>query len=219
MSVYMYRICIAFLVASGIFCTANDQAYGQHTDQESGDSGVIQAPFRGPDVQGGSITPGTSLENGFLIGRSFIGFDVTILHSDSELYTSLFGGLTGFGGDTFTSGAWVAGISAGKQFYLREKFVAAEQQNVNLYIRTGPGIGLGGSNGFVFSDTRHHVGLNGDAILGADLRISDHTSFFMQGGGKLLWYPSLDEVGFLGVPMVSAGFRFNLSNPVPPVRY
>ncbi|NBC25515.1 MAG: hypothetical protein GVY08_01505 [Bacteroidetes bacterium] len=219
MNVYFYKICIALLAAAGMLTMASDQAFSQQTDREGGDSGVIQAPFRGPDVQGGTVTPGTSLENGFLIGRSFIGFDITILDSEREFYSSLFGGLTGFGSDSFTSGAWVAGISVGKQFYLREKFVAAQQQNVNLYIRTGPGIGLGGSNGFVFSDSRHHVGLNGDAILGADLRISDHTSFFMQGGGKLLWYPSLDEVGFLGVPMVSAGFRFNLSNSVPPVRY
>lgn len=219
MKVYVQQICILLLAGAGIFCMANDQAYGQSNDRDANDSGVIHAPFQGSDVQGAAMTPGTSLENGFLLGSSFIGFDITILHSDSEFYTSLFGGLTGFGSDTFTSGAWVAGISAGKQFYLREKFVAAEQQNVNLYVRTGPGIGLGGTNGFIFSDSRYHVGLNGDALLGAELRISDTTSFYMQGGGKLLWYPSLDEVGFLGVPMVSAGFRFNLSNSVSPVRY
>jgi hypothetical protein len=64
-----------------------------------------------------------------------------------------------------------------------------------------------------------YLGVFTSAILGAELRVSDRTSLFMHGGGRVYWFPELDEIGFMGVPVISVGIQFTTSPELPMVRY
>ncbi len=190
--------------------------------QSSGedDSGVILDPGADPYYYYDDSYPQYSLESGLFAGRSHLGFEMTLLQADSDMYGSFFGGIAGGrNAESLFDGAWVAGISAGQQFYLSERLNGLEGNRTELYFRFGPGVGLAGRGTFLGSDSVYHFGLNVNAILGAQFRISDNTSFFMHGGGRVLWYPSLQEIDLIGIPMVAAGFRYSITNTISPVRF
>lgn len=184
------------------------------------EAGVILDPGTDPYYYYDDTYPQYSLESGLVVGRSHLGFEMTLLQADSDMYGSFFGGIAGGrNSESLFDGAWIAGISAGQQFYLSDRLNGFEANKTELYFRFGPGVGIAGRGTFLGSDSVYHFGLNANAILGAQLRISDSTSFFMHGGGRVLWYPSLQEIDLMGIPMVAAGFRYSIRNTISPVRF
>lgn len=205
-----------FLLTGALLCPILLAA--QSSSEE--ESGVILDPGADPYYYYDDSYPQYSLESGLFVGRSHLGFEMTLLQADSDMFGSFFGGIAGGRNtDSLFDGAWIAGISAGHQFYLSERLNSLEKNNTELYFRVGPGVGLAGRGTFLGSDSAYHFGLNANAILGGQIRISDNTSFFMHGGGRVLWYPSLDEIDLMGIPMVAAGFRYSITNTISPVRF
>lgn len=162
-----------------------------------------------------------TLQNGLFLGPSHGGIETTIRYSGSDLFASLFFGALSASRsgspvqETFTIG----GISFGSEYLLSGNRRVVDQSGPEFYMRLSPGIGIAGRGVFTDYEPDFYLGVFTSAILGANLRISDRTSFFMHGGGRVIWFPGLDEIGFMGVPVISIGIQFTTSPQLPMVRY
>jgi len=161
------------------------------------------------------------IESGLFFGFSHLGIEASLLQPYLPVYGSYF---LGFAGDR-TSGAlvpdiWVSGISIGREFYFRGSLNEMSDQRVSLYMRAGPGIGLSGTGSVLGPDANYFFGFNGHLFAGMDVSLSDRTTFYIHAGGRTLWYPALDDIGFFISPYVSFGIRFRLLGGRPePVRF
>lgn len=156
------------------------------------------------------------VQNGIYFGREHVGIESTYRVPESSQFLSLYAGLI----DPENSQAfWSGGFSYGREFRLNEIRTSAGSPNVEYYFRAGPGIGIAGTGTFNRSQTEYYLGLNSTIYLGAQYHFNEKTSLFIHGGGKMFWFPSLNEVGFTTVPVISFGIQFSTSPRTPYVRY
>lgn len=159
------------------------------------------------------------VQSGLYVGYRQLGVESTYRHPGSVYFMNAYAGA--LYGSGFNSGfvTAVAGFSIGREFVLNPTSLRAGETRTELYFRVSPGMALAGRGFFGDGDPDLHFGLTTTGILGAQFRISSRSSFFMQGGGRAYWFPALNEIGFMGAPMVSIGLQFSTSPTLPMVRY
>lgn len=172
--------------------------------------------YAGPDIN-------YQLGSGLFIGRSHFGLEMFLLQDYSSLYGSFFAGMINSGSHNADRGsAWVSGVGIGREVQLRERSDHVDYNRVDFYFRAGAGFGFAGRGTLlgIGGDTDFHVGFHTHALAGAQVNFSDRTAFYAQGGGRMMYFPSLSRVELFSTPMVSIGFRFTTGGaPDPPVRY
>ncbi len=159
------------------------------------------------------------VQSGLYAGYRQLGVESTYRHPGSVYFVNAYAGA--LYGSGFNSGfvTAVAGFSIGREFVLNPTSLRAGETRTELYFRASPGMALAGRGFFGDGDPDLHFGLTTTGILGAQFRISSQSSFFIQGGGRAYWFPALNEIGFMGAPMVSFGLQFSTSPSLPMVRY
>lgn len=95
----------------------------------------------------------------------------------------------------------------------------SEQSRSEFYMRFGPGIGIAGRGIIEDGVMKTYLGATTSAILGAQYQLSKSTAIYMNGGGQMVWFPALSEIGIMGRPIVSIGFQFSLTSGILPVRF
>jgi len=156
------------------------------------------------------------VQNGLYFGREHFGMETTYRVPESAQFLSLYAGLIN---PANSQTLWTGGFSYGREFRLNGNHTSANISNVEYYFRAGPGIGIAGIGTFNGSRTEYHLGLHSTVYLGAQYHLSEKTSLFMHGGGKMFWFPSLNEVRFTTVPVISFGIQFSTSPQMPFVRF
>ncbi|REL29066.1 hypothetical protein DYD21_14475 [Rhodohalobacter sp. SW132] len=161
------------------------------------------------------------METGLFFGFSHPGIEASLLQPYIPVYGSFF---LGFAGErssrALVPDTWVSGITIGREYYVRGSLDDVTEERVSLYFRAGPGIGLAGTGSFLGPDANYYFGFNGQLIAGMDVRLSDRTKLYLHVGGRSLWYPALDDIGFFVTPYFSFGVRFLLHGGDPaPVRF
>src|SRR6056297_797963 len=156
------------------------------------------------------------VQNGLYFGREHFGMETTYRVPESEQFLSLYAGLIN---PENSQSLWTGGFSYGREFRLNGNRTSVNNSNIEYYFRAGPGIGIAGTGTFNGSRTEYYLGLHSTVYLGAQYHLSEKTSLFMHGGGKMLWFPSLNEVRFTTVPVISFGIQFSTSPQMPFVRF
>jgi hypothetical protein len=180
---------------------------------------IILSGAADPYVFYDSYTEMQLVQNGLFAGHRQLGLESIYRHPGSVYFLNAYAGVLfgeGFNSDFRTA---VAGFSMGREFVLNESALRSGNTRTEFYFRASPGMALAGSGFFRDRDPDLYFGLTATGILGAQFRISSRTSFFLHGGGRAYWFPALDEIGFMGAPMVSLGFQFSTSPQLPMVRY
>ncbi len=156
------------------------------------------------------------LENGVFFGESHIGVEAVILHPDRTLYAGFFigkvGGQSLFRDISLYEGTWVGGVALGHQVYLRDGFSPSDQNILEFYFRSGSGLGVGKPEQNSENGTNIYGGFHTQGLIGVQLKLFDDFWFYTQGGGRLLWFPKLEEIGLLGIPIVAVGFRISTNS-------
>ncbi len=187
---------------------------------EKPDGRVVTGPVADPSIYYEPYSDVFRVQSGLYVGRRHIGIEGTFFRPGSIAFVDLFFGVTNYRDlNSPSSAAWISGLSVGRDFFLsgREQFI--EESKTDLYIRIGPGIGMAGRGIFDNRDTEYFIGLHTKALIGAQYNFSIQTSLYVLGGGRVLWFPALDEVRFTGIPIVSVGLQFSSSPAVPMVRF
>lgn len=156
------------------------------------------------------------VQNGLYFGRKHFGMETTYRVPESAQFFSLYAGLIN---PENSQTLWTGGFSYGREFWLNGNRTSANNSNIEYYFRAGPGIGIAGAGTFNGSRTEYYLGLHSTVYLGAQYHLSEKTSLFMHGGGKMFWFPSLNEVRFTTVPVISFGIQFSTSPQMPFVRF
>lgn len=156
------------------------------------------------------------VQNGIYFGRRHVGIESTYRVPESSQFLSLYAGLIE---PESSQTLWSGGFSYGSEFRLNDIRTSAGSSNVEYYFRAGPGIGIAGTGTFNRSQTEYYLGLNSTIYLGAQYHFNEKTSLFIHGGGKMFWFPSLNEVGFTTVPVISFGIQFSTSPRTPFIQY
>jgi hypothetical protein len=174
-----------------------------------------------PHVFNDSYREAYRVQNGFFFGNRQIGFESTYRHSDSDYYISLMGVL--LEKKPMASGAnpsyLMGGFSLGREILLNGERGYLDETGTEFYFRVGPGIGIAARGYFDGEEMRTYMGLFSSATLGAQFHLSKRVAFFLHGGGQVVWFPALREIGFLGAPVAGLGFQFSFTPGIQPVSY
>jgi len=202
--------------------TSSEDTDREHTTTNVGkspDSTAVErvmAPAADPSVFYDPYSDIRRVQNGIYFGRDHVGIESTYRVPVSSQFLSLYAGLIDPDkSQTF----WSGGFSYGREFRLNDIRTSAGSPNVEYYFRAGPGIGVGGTGTFNGSQTEYYLGFHSTVYLGAQYHFNEKTSLFIHGGGKMFWFPSLNEVGFTTVPVISFGIQFSTSPRTPYIRY
>jgi hypothetical protein len=226
----IFTLCVAFLFTSMIPQIMEAQHFSRvgivgKTDtldrEKDANKGIILKPVVEEYLFYDPYQDIYTLQSGLFLGPSHAGIETTIRHTDHDLFASLFFGALSASrsGSPQQESFLIGGFSFGRQYLLSGNRLDLSQRGPEFYMRLSPGIGLAGRGVFTDYEPDFYMGVYTSAILGANLRISNRTSFFMQGGGRVFWFPALDEIGFMGVPVISVGIQFTTSPELPMVRY
>ncbi len=182
---------------------------------------IITGPVADPSVYFDPYGDVFRVQSGLYAGVRHIGVESTYFSPGSSTFVDLFLGVANFRDlGSPSSAVWMSGVSAGRDYLLsnRERFM--EEGSTDLYFRIGPGVGMAG-RGFFFNrrETEYSLGLHTKVLIGAQYNFSVNTSIYVHGGGRVLWFPALEEIRFTGVPLISLGFQFSTSPQVPMVRF
>jgi hypothetical protein len=159
------------------------------------------------------------VQSGVYLGYGHLGIESTYRHPGSFNFLNASAGvLVGIGSNSDFVTA-IAGISMGREFLLNAEALHSGMTRTEFYFRASPGMALAGSGFFSDREPDLYFGLTTTGLLGAQFRITSRTSFFLHGGGRVYWFPALNEIGFMGAPMVSFGLQFSTSPSLPMVRY
>lgn len=185
------------------------------------DSNIILEPVVDEYLYYDSSTEVYQVQNGIFFGRSHFGIETSIIQSGSEYFGSFFLGVVSSGetGLSNNKDYAVGGLSYGKEFLLYGNREAYNGNSPQIYFRAGPGIGLAGRGVLTGSDSEYYFGVHTTLMLGAEFSLTDRTSLFMNGGGRVLWFPALNEIGLMNVPVISLGIQFSTSPGIPMLRY
>lgn len=176
----------------------------------------VVSPAADPRVFYDPYSENHRIQNGLYLGPSHVGIESTYRVPESAQYLSIFAGLINpDDSQTF----WSGGFSYGREFRLNDASKSSGSSNVEYYFRAGPGIGIAGAGMFNGSQTEYYMGLNSTVYLGAQYHLNEKTSLFIHGGGKMFWFPSLNEVGFTTIPVISFGIQFSTSSQMPFIRF
>lgn len=145
------------------------------------------------------------VENGFFFGESHLGVEAIILQPGQNIFAGFFVGTVG--NNSLIGSAWVGGITLCQQKYLRDGNSHLNNNVLKFYFRSGLGVGIGHHKSDLESDTELYGGLHLQGVVGSQLKVFDRFWFYTQGGGRLMWFPAVEDIGFFGTPMLAAGFR------------
>jgi hypothetical protein len=161
------------------------------------------------------------IQSGLFIGSSHIGVETTFRRTESDRFGNIFMGVVSGSkpGSSAEETFVIGGLAYGSEYILNSYRIESERKGPEFYFRLSPGIGLAGRGVFTEFERDFYFGIHTTAIMGAQFRITDRTSFFMNGGGRVLWFPALNEVGLMGVPVISFGIQFTTSPQLPMIRY
>lgn len=187
------------------------------TEKKAGDS-IILEPVVDPYLYYDPTGQDYRVQSGIFFGRSHFGVETTYRPPGSAEYFNLFvGSVNGRGTGTSTPETFLTGgVSLGREIMLRDLL---EEDGMEFYIRVGPGFGLATRGTFDGPDMKYYMGVHTSALMGAQKRISARSSFYLHGGGRVLWFPALNEIGFMSVPVISMGIQFSILPEIPVVRY
>ena len=215
--------CLFFTVSLSESLAVSIDGAGAVASDSTQNNPVVMGPVADPNMHYGGPDINFHLESGLFIGRSHIGGEMFLLQDYSSLYGNFFAGMVSSGSHNADRGsAWVSGVGIGREVHFRDQLEYPNYNRVDFYFRAGPGLGFAGTGVLlgIGGDADFHLGFHSHALLGAQLNFSDRTAFYAQGGGRLMYFPSLNRVELFSTPMISIGFRFTTgSAPDPPVRY
>lgn len=161
------------------------------------------------------------IQNGLMIGSGIIGVESVYRQPGSNYTINLLMGVlqrSGSGSNTERD-LLFGSFSLNREVMLNIAGSLSEQSRSEIYMRFGPGIGIAGRGIFEDGEIKTYLGLTTSAILGAQYQLSKRTAIFMHGGGQMVWFPGLSEIGIMGRPIISIGFQFSLTSGILPVRY
>lgn len=176
------------------------------------DSYVFYDPYR--DIM--------RVQSGVYAGPKHFGFESTYRIPESLQYVNLFIGIVN---SSKSDAFWMGGLSVGREFRFNASERTRTESKTEYYFRTGTGLGVAGKgvinrrNSDLRVDSDLYIGLNSAALIGAQYHFNERTSLYIHGGGRMLWFPAVDEIGFSGVPLLSIGIQFSSAPQVPPVRF
>ncbi|MCC5941528.1 MAG: hypothetical protein JJU37_08310 [Balneolaceae bacterium] len=188
--------------------------------EEKSDREIIIGPVADPYVYYDPFYESYRIQSGLFFGRGQFGVESTYMHPGSFNYVNLFIAAANVRDlSTPSSAIWISGLAVGRDFLLSEHERFMEQSSTDVYLRVGPGIGMAGRGIFDSRDSNFYLGLQTKALVGVQYNFSTQTSLYVHGGGRLLWFPALDEIRFTGLPVISIGLQFSSSPSVPMVRF
>lgn len=217
---------ILFLLMPVVLSAQNDlilsELSGPDTLKADKDSieQIVTSPVADPAMYYHSNADVYRIQSGLYLGRRHIGIESTYFSPGSDLFVDLFLGVANYRDlGSPSSAVWIGGLSAGRDFLLNNRDRIMEENKTDLYFRIAPGVGMAGRGIFDSRETDYFLGLQTKILVGAQYNFSTNTSLYVNGGGRLLWFPALEEIRFTGIPLVSIGLQFSSSPQIPMVRF
>lgn len=200
----------------------------QKQDSSKTDSDLLLVPGQNPYwiYQYATDEPERFMQSGVFVDRYGVGAELTYRPTHSRIYGNLF-----LSGMTDPS-RWIAdadyiafgGLTIGVETLLYATgpsrgydVVRADLDGTQFYARVGPGLGFTvvgrpGTNEF-------HPGVLTQAAVGGLTKITRRWAFYMELSGNVGFFPTQDEMHWMGTPQISVGFLLFGQQVIQPYRF
>lgn len=229
----LHRLLVAFLVITFLgpaFCetvlaqvdTATASEIGSAEEQSDSSTYSPRILIPGTNPYYPTDEPEWFRQAGVFYGGSGLGLEYTTRPPDGRYYGSIFASsMTEPDNSRYTV---MSGLTIGYETVLypvrrRGEVLRTDIDGTQFYLRIGPGFGIAGiarQNG----EFEVHPGVHTSTAVGALTKIGGQRgALFFEMSGRLGWFPSLDEMHFIGGPQLSIGFLIFSPQQIPVYQY